>query len=272
MAGSKNARKKKRSKVITVTSLKGGVGKSTVTANLAFALSQRGKRILAIDFDFNIRNLDLFMGLEDSVVYDFGDAVRGTVPPEKAVVSNPRSPLLSLCAAPYSDFEIPSKEVFSKTLDAYADSGLYDYIIIDTPGDAGPVLELAVSFSDMAIIVTTHNPASLRAAEKTGSLVRGYGAKTSALVINSFSYDETREGYRPGILSIIDRAGLPLLGIVPFSEAVQRYQEEGILIGQTNLRECKSAFDNIAARICGDDLPLFSGFSKSVKRNYIEAL
>ena len=122
----------KSSKVITVTSLKGGVGKSTITANLAFTLAQSGKRILAIDCDFNIRNLDLIMGLEDRVVYDFGDAVKGTVSPEKAIISDPRCPSLFLCAAPYSDFEIPSKNQFDNLLSYFAESGNYIFIIINT--------------------------------------------------------------------------------------------------------------------------------------------
>lgn len=262
----------KSSKVITVTSLKGGVGKSTITANLAFTLAQTGKRILAIDCDFNIRNLDLIMGLEDRVVYDFGDAIKGTVSPEKTIIPDPRCQSLFLCAAPYSDFEIPSKSKFDSLLSYFSESGNYDYIIIDSPGDSYPVLSLASSISDITIIVTTHNPASLRAAERTGSLVREFGTSACNLVINNFSYDETHLGYRPGILSIIDRAGISLLGIIPYNEAIQRYQEEGILIGQTDLTECKSAFSNIAARICGNEVPLFNGFSAAIKKRYIEAL
>ncbi len=77
-----------------MTSLKGGVGKSTVTANLGYSLALRGKQTLVIDCDFNIRNLDLIMGLEDRVVYDFGDAVRGSVKAEKAVIRDPRSEYL----------------------------------------------------------------------------------------------------------------------------------------------------------------------------------
>ena len=86
----------RKTKIITVTSLKGGVGKSTVTANLGYSLALRGKQTLVIDCDFNIRNLDLIMGLEDRVVYDFGDAVRGSVKAEKAVIRDPRSEL-SVC-------------------------------------------------------------------------------------------------------------------------------------------------------------------------------
>ena len=118
-------------------------------------------------------------------------------------------------------------------------------------------------------------PLSLRAAERTGSLVREFGTSACNLVINNFSYDETHLGYRPGILSIIDRAGISLLGIIPYNEAIQRYQEEGILIGQTgSFTECKSAFSNIAARVSAEMriLTLFNGFSAAIKKRYIEAL
>lgn len=263
---------KKRSKIITVTSLKGGVGKSTVTANLAFALASRGKRTLAVDCDLSIRNLDLIMGLEDSVVYDLGDALRGDVPPQKTVVPDPRSTELFLCAAPFSDPGDLTEEAFGKVVSALSESGLYDFIIIDTPGDAGPALKLATPFSDLSVITTTHNPASLRAAERTASVLRAFGAKEYALVINGFSYGETHLGYRPGILSIIDRSGVPLLGIIPYSESIERYQEEGILVGQTSLHECRAAFDNIAARICGEDVRLFNGFPGGIRKRCMEAI
>lgn len=263
---------KKRSRIITVTSLKGGVGKSTVTANLAFSLASRGKRTLAVDCDLSIRNLDLIMGLEDTVVYDLGDALRGSVPPQKAVIPDPRSTELFLCAAPFSDPGDLTEEAFKSVISELSESGMYDYIIIDTPGDAGPALKLASPLSDLSVIVTTHNPASLRAAERTVSVLRSFGAEEHALVINGFSYGETHLGYRPGILSIIDRSGVPLLGIIPYSESIQRYQEEGILVGQTSLHECRAAFDNIAARICGDDVRLFNGFPGGTRKRYMEAI
>ena len=262
----------RKTKIITVTSLKGGVGKSTVTANLGYSLALRGKQTLVIDCDFNIRNLDLIMGLEDRVVYDFGDAVRGGVKAEKAVIRDPRSEYLSMCAAPYTDFQIPSEQAFSAVIDELSSSGRYDFIVIDTPGDSGTVMKLAVGCSDVAIIVTTHNPASLRAAERTGALVQSFGARESFLVINNFSYSETKLGYFPGILSVIDRAGIGLLGIIPDDETIQRYQEDGILVAQTGLVECKAAFTNIAARICGEDVPLFAGFPKKAARKYLAAL
>ena len=236
----------RKTKIITVTSLKGGVGKSTVTANLGYSLALRGKQTLVIDCDFNIRNLDLIMGLEDRVVYDFGDAVRGSVKAEKAVIRDPRSEYLSMCAAPYTDFQIPSEQAFSAVIDELSSSGRYDFIDIDTPGDSGTVMQLAVGCSEVA--------------------------RESFLVINNFSNSETKLGYFPGILSVIDRAGIGLLGIIPDDETIQRYQEDGILVAQTGLVECKAAFTNIAARICGEDVPLFAGFPKKAARKYLAAL
>ena len=175
-----------------MTSLKGGVGKSTVTANLGYSLALRGKQTLVIDCDFNIRNLDLIMGLEDRVVYDFGDAVRGSVKAEKAVIRDPRSEYLSMCAAPYTDFQIPSEQAFSAVIDELSSSGRYDFIVIDTPGDSGTVMKLAVGCSDVAIIVTTHNPASLRAAERTGALVQSFGDKARIFSRHSVGNRQSR--------------------------------------------------------------------------------
>ena len=123
-------------------------------------------------------------------------------------------------------------------------------------------MKLAVGCSDVAIIVTTHNPASLRAAERTGALVQSFGARESFLVINNFflQRDKARIFSRH---SVGDRQSRHrLLGIIPDDETIQRYQEDGILVAQTGLVECKAAFTNIAARICGEDVPLFAGFPK----------
>lgn len=256
-------------RIVIVTSLKGGVGKSTVTANLALTMALAEKRVLAVDCDFNMRSLDLIMGLEDNIVYDISDAAFGNVLPEKAVISDPRSENLFFCAAPYSSSEIPSKEQFHRVISAYASSGNYDYILIDTPGDARSTLELVAGCADTAVIVTTHQPAAIRAAERTGILVREYGTGESFLLINDFAQKEVKKGYHPGILSVIDRTGIRLIGAVPHDERISRFQENGILIPETNMVDCVAAFKNVAARLQGDDVPLFEGFNEKDNSAYL---
>ena len=131
------------SRIILFTSCKGGVGKSTVCANLAMSLALRGKTVLMIDCDFGSRCLDLVAGFSDSVVYDIADAVLGRVPPEKVVVNDRRTDKLFFIAAPYNFDNRMNIFSFRRTVAAYAGCGKYDYIFIDTPGGIGEPLAFA---------------------------------------------------------------------------------------------------------------------------------
>ena len=138
------------SRIILFTSCKGGVGKSTVCANLAMSLALRGKRVLMIDCDFGSRCLDLVAGFSDDVVYDIADAVLGRVPPERVIVPDRRTDKLFFIAAPYSFDTRMNIFSFRRTVSAYATCGKYDYIFIDTPGGIGEPLAFASAVADTA--------------------------------------------------------------------------------------------------------------------------
>ena len=120
--------------VILFTSCKGGVGKSTVCANLAMSLAEKGKKVLLVDCDFGNRCLDIILGLSDETVYDIGDAVLGRISPEDAVIKDKRSENLFFVAAPGGFDTNITKSAFRRVINIYLKSGKYDFIFIDTPG------------------------------------------------------------------------------------------------------------------------------------------
>ena len=247
-----------------ITSFKGGVGKSTVTANLAMALAMNGKRVLALDCDFNMRCLDLITGLESKVVYDVCDVCRGTVELSRAVLTDERSENFFFLSAPYStDVEKSVEEAknLREVLDAAKKEYSLDYILLDTPGDVTPLMPIVTSCADRAIIVASHAPASIRAAEKTSSALAELGMNDMKLIINNFDVEAVKKKKRPGIIEIIDRTYIQLIGVVPYSKRLGEMQESGSLIDSVKGTNVYCAFDNTAKRIIGHSVPLFSGFS-----------
>lgn len=253
-----------RAKYILVTSCKGGVGKSTCAVNLSVALSRRGMKVLLCDCDFDMRCLDLMLGLENEVVYDIYDAACGRISVDKAVMKVERFEGLDFLAAPlYSGNELSAEEL--KSLFFKADElGKYDYIILDTPGALVSDKLLDMGNVDMALIVASHQPASLRAADKTGEYLLGRLVKEQRLIINSFDMDSALKGTRPGINEMIDRSFIRLGGMIPYDKELLLATERGELLTNGNTA---TAFDNTARRLMGKNVPLFENFKGlSVKR------
>lgn len=252
-------------KIILVTSFKGGVGKSTVTANLAVTLALSGKKTLALDCDFNIRSLDLILGLENEVIYDICDVVNRGIPFSKAVMRDSRSENLYFCAAPYKfDGTIDSKR-FAAVIAEACESYGFDYILMDTSGGDSELLPTLAGVCDRAIIIATHQPASIRAAERTSSTLEGYGVTDRRLIINSFDAAAVKRGKKPGVIDIIDRTYIQLIGVIPFDDRLSVLSERGALVNELDEKtDTARAFRNIAMRLCGRSVPLFDGFSSSV--------
>lgn len=255
--------------VMMVTSCKGGVGKSTIAANLAYTLAAKGKSILLIDLDLGNRCLDLILGLENRAVYDIRDVVMGGIPMEDAEIEFPENSRLRFCAAPYSSAQI-SEYAFSHVIGKARQR--YDYIIIDTPGDMGEPFSLACLVSDTALIVATHGPTAIRAAGHTGAEIERRGAGNIKLIINNYDiYDKKAlsNGERASVIDIIDRTSIQLIGVVPYSPELSRAQEMGELVSSLKDGNEKRAFLNIAGRIDGESILLFDGFKKISRRKII---
>ncbi len=254
---------------IIITSCKGGVGKSTVTANLAFAIANRGKRVLTVDCDFSNRSLDLIFGCEDSVVYDICDVICGRCDIERAVLADRRNENLFFCAAPLEAEESFGAEKISEVLAAAKEKFNLDYILIDTPGASPETVELVSSEADMALIIVSHQPTAARAAERTGMTLDRLGIKDQRLIVNSFDAEAVVSGLRTGINELIDKTHTRLVGIIPHEYELSLSQEYGKLCAEVdnkNMRRISAAFDNIAARVCGVSRPLLKKVYYGKKR------
>lgn len=255
-------------KIVMVTSCKGGVGKSTVAANLGIRLALDGWRTLIIDCDFGVRSLDLIMGLEDEVIFDITDVILRGISPEKACVRDHRSDNLFFCSAPYAYDNELDPEAFRTTLHRMGKELSLDYIVIDTPGDTGSPFKLAAKAADTALVVSTYQPASIRAAERTGILLQEAGIENRKLIINCFHTDSEKFTAQPGLLEVIDKTCIRLIGIIPYDERLAEKQAQGEDVFSIEGCNAAEAFCNIAVRLTGRSMPLFTGFKK-IKRERI---
>ena len=252
----------KKTSVIMITSCKGGVGKSTVCANLGAALAMLGRKVLLIDLDFGMRCLDLICGFEDSALYDITDIISRGVEPRKAIVESAASPGLMFCAAPYSNDAELTEEAFAEGFERITEELSPDYILLDTHGGISRETSLAAGVSDKAYIVASHQVTTVRAAEKTDSFLAAEGLTDTRLIINRFDRRAVRKGELPGIIDIIDRSKVRLIGVIPDEPKAASYQEKGILCDHISDCNFKKAFRNVAARTEGASIPLLDGFRR----------
>ncbi len=259
-------------KIILITSCKGGVGKSTVAANLAVSLSNRQKKVLLCDCDFDMRCLDLMLGVENDIMYDLYDVAKGRVGIDRAMLKDARSENLWFAAAPYKGGRDITAEEFSGIIDSALEAEPFDYIILDTPGSLGVPAILESGRANSAVIVASHQPSSIRAAGQTGEYLQRCHIPDLRLLINSFDIMAAIEGKRPGINEIIDRSYIQLCGIVPYERELMLGAENGKLACQLKKSNANAAFDNIASRIEGMYVPLFHGFSGMRVKSQIKNL
>ena len=254
-------------RTLLITSCKGGIGKSTVAANLGATIAHKGKRVLLIDCDFGSRCLDLILGCENEIVYDMGDVIADPVSAQKAIFRFPDEENLMFCAAPAALTDIGTEELAS-TISALIEAAEADFAILDTAGGLSIPLGLPADLIDTAIIVASHQPVSLRAAEKTAALLTGNEIADLKLVVNSFDFSSAKDGSRAGILEMIDRSHIPLLGLIPHDEALFHAQEQGLRITELTKNDLSApAFSNLADRLMGLQVPILRGLRYYRRRN-----
>ena len=256
--------KSPETRTILFTSCKGGVGKSTVCANLAMAMASMGQRILLIDCDFGNRCLDLIMGLSDDAVYDIGDAVLGRVSPEDAIVKDARNDGIHFIAAPYNYSSRIGKVAFAETVRSFAESGNYDYIFVDTPGGIGEPLEFAAGVADIAYIIVAPTSAAIRAAERTSLFLAEKGVAQRRLIVNKFAGRSIKKA-KEEVISFIDETSVKLIGVVPYDTEIIHAGNTGKLVDEILSGNVSHAFENIAIRTMGKTCPLFHNIKKLKK-------
>ena len=243
-------------RIIFVTSFKGGVGKTTLAANLAAALTVLGKRVLVVDADYGNRCMDLVLGMESDALFDSADVIWGRTSFENAVVRHGENERLHFLPAPaFSGSGVPHTrvvELFARIKEQY------DFVIIDSSAEDGEVYRAFARSADDALVVTFHQSTAIRAAEKTAITLSELGFSGVRLVINCFHGEQARDGALPDVLDIIQRSHVRLLGLIPFDMAVPVMQEAGALpyTGSKRLMVYEAAVLNIAKRLCGVNIPL----------------
>ncbi len=239
---------------VAFVSGKGGTGKTSLTAGVGSALALMGKRVLCIDCDIGLRNLDLSLGLSDRALMDFSDVIAGRCSFENAAVQHPELKDLYLLTAPLRlrEGEI-SPERMKKFLAAA--SNVFDYCLMDAPAGLGEGFELALAGADRVVVVANTDASSLRDAQHTVSLLTRFPVGKIHLVVNRVRKSLLKTLHTT-IDDAMDAAGLPLLGVVPEDELMIVALNRGVPLLLTGDRCAATAYRNIARRLTGDRVPL----------------
>lgn len=237
---------------IVITSGKGGTGKTSVTAGVAASLALLGRRVLCIDMDIGLRNLDISLGMNDRALMDFADVTLGRCPLERAAVAHPQLPGLNLLTAPMSLSPQLTVEGVRRLLDTART--LYDYVLIDSPAGLGAGFQLACGAADRGLVVATNDTSSLRDAQRTVAELAHLAQ--IHLVMNRIQPKLLRQ-LRTTIDDAMDAAGLPLMGIVPEDPRVIISANLGQPLALSLGRQgAATACMNIAKRLEGQRVPI----------------
>ena len=241
-------------KVILVASGKGGTGKTSMTANVAAALAQKGHKTLVVDADVGLRNLDIVLGMSDLVVFSFADVALGIVSLEQAAAKHHDLDNLYLLTAP---IELPKLDEDKITnIITEAQNQGFEHVIIDSPAGLGDEIKLFACISTQAIVVTMPDTASVRGAERVARLLEQENIMRIRIVVNRVRPSLIRQGIMGNIDDIMDEVGIPLLGVVPEDENVISYGSNGKCLIKHKKGGASTAFCNIAQRIDGVRLPI----------------
>lgn len=242
------------SEVIVVTSGKGGVGKTTSTANIGAGLARMNKKVVLVDTDIGLRNLDVVMGLENRIIYNLVDVIEGNCRLKQALIKDKHYPNLYLLpSAQTRDKSAVSPEQMIKLADSL--KPLFDYIIMDCPAGIEQGFRNAIAAASRAIVVTTPEVAAIRDADRIIGLLESAGIKKIDLLVNRMRLDMIRKGEMMSVEDVIDILAVDLLGAVPDEESVVIAANHGEpVVGNESMAGI--AFMNICRRINGETVPL----------------
>lgn len=252
------AEEKKGTRILTITSGKGGVGKTTATANLGVALARLGKKVACIDADIGLRNLDVVMGLENRIVYDLVDVVEGRARLRQAMIKDKRLPqdLYLIPAAQTRDKTAISPSDMVRVCDELSEH--VDYILVDSPAGIERGFRNAVAPADEVIIITNPEVAAVRDADRIIGLIEAEQKGPGQLILNRIKPEMIKRGDMLTAEDVIDILAVKLLGLVPEDDDVIVSTNRGMPVSLDDKSKAGQAFKNIARRLEGEKVPFMS--------------
>jgi septum site-determining protein MinD len=259
------------SRIIVVTSGKGGVGKTTTTANLGMVLAKRGRQVAVVDADFGLRNLDLLLGLENRVVYTSIEVITEECRLDQALVRDKRYPgLVLLPAAQNRMKDAVSPEQMKKLIQDLA--AKFDYVLVDSPAGIEQGFQNAIAGVQEALIVTTPEISAVRDADRVVGLLEATGVKNIHLIVNRIRPTMVEANNMMSVEDVQEILAIPLIGVVPDDERViiSTNRGEPLVLAETSSL-AGTAFDNIARRLEGEEVDLLDldaqdGFLNRVRK------
>lgn len=252
------------SEVIVVTSGKGGVGKTTTSANLAAGLALRGKKVAVIDFDVGLRNLDLVMGCERRVVYDFVNVIHGEATLNQALIRDKNVENLYILAASQTrDKEALNEEGVGKVIEDLKGMG-FEYIICDSPAGIETGAIMALTFADHAVIVVNPEVSSVRDSDRIIGIIQSRSKRAreggepvqERLLITRYSPRRVKEGEMLSHSDILDILKIPLIGVIPESQRVLESSNSGVPAVHEKETDVAQAYFDAIDRFLGKEVPL----------------
>jgi septum site-determining protein MinD len=249
------------SKVVVVTSGKGGVGKTTTSANISTGLALAGKKVVAIDFDVGLRNLDLVMGCERRVVYDFVNVIRNEAKLHQALIKDKRVETLHVLPASQTrDKDALDPEGVGRVINELREMG-FDYIICDSPAGIEKGAQMAMYYADEAIVVTNPEVSSVRdsdrvlglLAAKTSRAEAGVSAIRSHLLLTRYSPAMVKRGEMLSVADVLELLGIPLLGVIPESKAILQSSNKGAPAILDETTDVAQAYLDVVYRFLGQE-------------------
>jgi septum site-determining protein MinD len=250
--------------IIVVTSGKGGVGKTTTSASIACGLARRGKKVAVIDFDIGLRNLDLIMGCERRVVYDFVNVIQGECTLRQALIKDKRlDTLFVLAASQTRDKEALSSEGVRRVFDELTADG-FEFIICDSPAGIEKGAHLAMYFADRAVVVVNPEVSSVRDSDRILGLLssktlraeQGNGQVKEHLLLTRYSPKRVATGEMMSVGDVKEILGLDVVGVVPESVDVLAASNAGVPVILKEDSDVSRAYEDAVARLLGETVPL----------------
>jgi len=244
-------------RIITITSGKGGVGKTTTTGNLGIALAKLGKRVVCLDLDIGLRSLDLILGLESRVVYDIMDVIEGRVRWQQALVQATWTEKMFLLPASQwrEKSDLASEQVIKLCQDLSAD---FDFVLVDCPAGIEEGFKNAIAPANEIIIVTTPDVPSVRGADRVVGILESLRKPAPMLILNRVQKTPAQQGYILDTSDVLEILGIDLLGLIPEDPTVIINISMGLPVVLARRSEAGVAFTHVARRLLGEQIPFES--------------